>query len=211
MVIVMLYALISCGSNSVPSASNNNSGSGNTPNSSAQTPANAEYILRVANASADDSSCGKALLEIFEPYVEEHSNRRIDVQIYNNGVLGGDRAMYEALQMGTVEANVAASSALTNFCPDFAILDTPFLFASREIAWAALDGDFGQMLNEKLIGAAGIRLAGFNENAFRNIFNSKHAINTMEDLKGLKIRVMESNVIMNQARNIFQKNKARLT
>ncbi len=151
------------------------------------------YTLLVGSTVQDDSASGIALLEYFKPYIEENSGGRIVVDVQNNSVLGGDRELYEGLQLNTVQASFGPMSTLGNFAPDYAVCDLPFLFDSKEEAYAELDGEFGTKLAESLP-EVGMRLLAYGENAFRNVSNSVKPIETLEDMEGLKIRVMESPV-----------------
>ena len=84
------------------------------------TPAPAEkIIMKVGSTVQDTASGGKALIEDFKTAVEKNSNGRIEVQVYNNSVLGGDRQLYEALQLGTVQASFGPLSVLANFEPKY--------------------------------------------------------------------------------------------
>lgn len=178
---VMSLSLVACGSkDATPDGGAADAGDDTTT-----------YKLIVGSTVQDDSASGIALLDYFKPYVEEHSNGRITVEVQNNSVLGSDRELFEGLQMNTVQCSFGPMSTLANFAPDYAVCDLPFLFSDKEDAYANLDGEFGQKLAESLP-SAGMRLLAYGENAFRNISNSERPINTMEDLKGLKIRVMES-------------------
>lgn len=151
------------------------------------------YTLIIGTTVQDDSATGIALLDTFKPYIEEHSNGRIKVEVQNNSVLGSDREIFEALQLNTVQASQGPLSTLANFDADFAVCDLPYLFTSKEEAYANLDGEFGAKLAEKLPDY-GMRIIAYGENAFRNISNAKHAVKTVDDLAGLNIRVMESPV-----------------
>lgn len=152
-----------------------------------------EYRLVIGTTIQDDSASGIALLEYFEPYIEENSGGRIQVEVQNNSVLGGDRELFEALQLNTVQATFGPMSTLSNFEPNYQVCDFPFLFTTKEQAYEHLDGEFGTKLAENLLNV-GMRLLAYGENAFRNISNSSHPIETIDDLTGLKIRVMESPV-----------------
>lgn len=188
----MALSLAACGEGTKP---NSTPSSTSTPSTS--TPAapsgDAEFKLVIGSTIQDDSASGIALLDYFKPYIEEHSNGRIQVDVQNNSVLGGDRDLYEGLQLNTVQASFGPMSTLANFEPDYAVCDFPFLFEDKDEAYAELDGEFGAKLAEDLP-QVGMRLLAYGENAFRNISNAVKPINTMEDLKGLKIRVMESPV-----------------
>ncbi|MDR3280164.1 MAG: TRAP transporter substrate-binding protein [Synergistaceae bacterium] len=156
----------------------------------------AEYTLKFGASVQEDSASGISMIEYFKPYVEEKSGGRISVEIYCNSVLGGDRQMYESLQVNTLQANFGPLSVLANFEPNFSVVDAPFLFRDKKTAYEALDGEFGNMLAKNLP-QVGMRVLGYGENAFRNISNTKRAINTIDDMKGLKIRVMEAPVYIN--------------
>ncbi|PWM76048.1 MAG: hypothetical protein DBX59_00125 [Bacillota bacterium] len=154
----------------------------------------AEYVLRIGHTVQGNSPTGKLYEEIFEPYIEEHSNGRIDVQVYSDSTLGNDASLTEALQLGTIEMASVPTSALANFCADFVALDLPFVFDDKETVYAALDGEFGDYFFKELEDI-NIKGVSWSENGFRNISSNK-AVRTLEDMKGQKIRVMESQVYL---------------
>jgi tripartite ATP-independent transporter DctP family solute receptor len=153
----------------------------------------ADFTLKIGATVQEDSATGIALIEYFKPYVEEKSNGRIAVEVYCNSVLGGDRQMFESLQMNTLQANQGPLSVLANFDPNFSVADAPFLFKDKKTAYAAFDGEFGTMLAAGLP-KIGMRILAYGENAFRNISNNVRPIQKMDDMKGLKIRVFEAPV-----------------
>jgi tripartite ATP-independent transporter DctP family solute receptor len=150
-------------------------------------------VQKVASTGTDDAPGGRLLIDFFKPEIEERSEGRIVVEVYNNSILGGDRQLYEALQLGTLEVSLGPLSTLTNFDSKFGASDLPFLYKDKPTAYAALDGEWGDMLKADLP-TVGMRILGYCENAFRNISNNVKPIKTLEDMNGLKIRVMESPV-----------------
>lgn len=156
----------------------------------------ADFVLKIGSTVQDDSASGISLTKYFKPYVEEKSGGRIAVEVYNNSILGADRQLFESLQMNTVQGSFGPLSVLANFDPNFSVVDAPFLFKDRKTAYAALDGEFGALL-AKGLPAKGMRLLGYGENAFRNISTSTRAVEKLEDMQGLKIRVMEAPVYIN--------------
>src|SRR5690606_33452452 len=78
---------------------------------------------------------------------------------------------------------------------DFMVFDLPFLFSSKEEAFAAFDGEVGDILNSKLE-EIGIVNLGYGENGYRHVTNNKKPIRLPEDLKGVKIRTMENPIHM---------------
>ena len=129
--------------------------------------------------------------EKFKELVEQRSNGEIVVEIYPNQQLGGDRELTEGAQLGSVTITSPSSSPLAAFEKDFFILDAPFLFANRAEVFATLDGEMGNFLFKKLeaINLVGL---GYWENGFRNLTNSRNAVHSPEDIKGLKLRTMEN-------------------
>jgi len=93
--------------------------------------------------------------------------------------------------MGTLDIAVSSTGPLGNFVEDFLILDLPYLFSNYEHAHAVLDGEVGEGLKAQLTDL-GIVGGAFWENGFRQMTNSKLAINSPADCAGLKLRCMEN-------------------
>lgn len=129
----------------------------------------------------------------FKEIVEEKSGGKLKVQPFYSATLGDDQKMTEALQGGVQEITIPSTSPLVGMVKEFGIFDFPFLFNTPEEADAVLDGPLGQKLLDKLPEHGLIGL-GYWENGFRQLTNSKHAVKTAEDFKGLKIRTMQNEV-----------------
>jgi len=129
----------------------------------------------------------------FKELVEEKTDGRVQIEIFPNATLGDERTLLEGMQMGTIDMGVITNGPVANFLPEMAVFELPFLFNSPEEAYAVLDGPIGQELLDKL---ETVQLKGlaYAERGFRNLTNSKHAVNTSADVEGLKIRVMENPV-----------------
>jgi tripartite ATP-independent transporter DctP family solute receptor len=134
----------------------------------------------------------KGLLK-FKEIVEKETNGQIIVETYHSSQLGDDRTMTEALQLGSQEVTIPSTAPLANFVPEFSVFDFPFLFPNEEVADAVLDGEVGQKFLEKLSDQNLVGLS-YWENGFRDVTNSKRAIATAADFKGLKLRTMENNL-----------------
>ncbi len=127
--------------------------------------------------------------EKFAEIVAAKSGGKIKVNLFPGGVLGGDAQTVSAVQGGTVEMTVLNSGILASQVKEFAIYDFPFLFASAREADAVVDGAFGQGLHAKLADKGLVGL-GYWELGFRQMTNSKRPINKVEDIDGLKLRVI---------------------
>ena len=128
-------------------------------------------------------------MEKFKEIVEKNSGGKIKVNVFPGGALGSDQANVSAIQGGTLEMASMNSGIFASQVKEFAIFDFPFMFGSGKEADAVVDGAVGKKLHAKLE-EKGIVGLGFYELGFRNISNSKRAINKVEDLEGLKLRVI---------------------
>jgi tripartite ATP-independent transporter DctP family solute receptor len=125
----------------------------------------------------------------FAELVAAKSGGKMKVNVFPGGTLGGDAANVSALQGGTIEFVMLNSGILASQVKDFEVFDFPFMFANAKEADAVVDGPFGQKLHAKLADKGIVALA-YTELGFRNLTNSKRAINTVEDIAGLKLRVI---------------------
>ena len=157
-------------------------------------------LLPLAAAQAQERSFKLALqnpkthplaigAEKFAEIVAAKSGGKLKVQVFPGGVLGGDAPNVSALQGGTIDLVLLNSGILASQVKDFEVYDFPFMFANAKEADAVVDGSFGQKLHAKLLDK-GIVGLGYFELGFRNITNSKRALNTVEDIAGLKLRVI---------------------
>ncbi|HYK72277.1 MAG TPA: TRAP transporter substrate-binding protein [Pseudoneobacillus sp.] len=132
-----------------------------------------------------------ALLK-FKEIVEKETNGSITVETYHSSQLGDDRAMMEALQLGTQQMTIPSTAPIANFVPEFSVYDIPFLFPSEEVAdKVLLESDVAKELLDKLPAQGMVGLA-YWENGFRDLTNDKVAVATAADFKNLKIRTMEN-------------------
>jgi TRAP-type transport system periplasmic protein len=127
----------------------------------------------------------------FSELVAAKSANKISVKLFPGGTLGGDVQTVSALQGGTVEMTVLNAGILSSQAKEFEVFDFPFLFNNAQEADAVTDGAFGKKLLGKL-DAKGLVGLAYWDLGFRNITNSKRPITKMEDLAGLKLRVIQS-------------------
>lgn len=125
----------------------------------------------------------------FAELVAAKSGGKMKVNVFPGGTLGGDAANVSALQGGTIEMVMLNSGILASQVKDFEVFDFPFMFANAKEADAVVDGPFGQKLHAKLLDKGIVGLT-YTELGFRQMTNSKRAINAVEDIAGLKLRVI---------------------
>lgn len=127
--------------------------------------------------------------EKFKELVEARSD--YEVKIFHSASLGTETEILQQIQMNSVQMGVITSGPFDVFVPEARVIDYPFLFATSREADAVLDGPAGQALLKALERARFKGLA-FSENGFRHLTNNVRPVHGVDDVKGLKIRVMES-------------------
>lgn len=148
-----------------------------------------ERTLKVAFVQVKDHPQGFSL-ERFAEIVSKNSDGKLKVRLYPGGTLGGDAAVISSLQGGTIEMTLVATSLLGGQIKEFAMLDFPYLFNEFKEVDAVLDGPIGKKLNDKLPEKGLIGLS-YWDHGFRNLTNSRRPVAKLEDIQGLKIRVLQ--------------------
>lgn len=148
--------------------------------------------LRMAQTSSEAGAIGQTM-EIFADKIYEATDGKYKIETYHNGQLGAEIDTIEGCQMGTIDIAVVNQSTLGNFIDEFQALDIPYLITSTDQADAVFLGEIGDTFLDKL---SGVQLYGLGiwESGFRNLTNSVRPVNSLADVKGLKIRTMENQI-----------------
>ncbi len=119
------------------------------------------------------------------------SNGEMRIKIYPSSQLGSERECLELLQVGSLDMTKVSAAVMENFAPAYEVLSLPYIFRSRQHAYAVLDGDVGQYFLEK---GSDYRLRGlaFYDAGSRSFYTKDKPVSKPEDLEGLKIRVQRS-------------------
>ena len=151
-------------------------------------------LIRFGYGLNEQSNQGRAA-KVFADAVDKASGGKMKVRAIGAAALGPDTQMQQALIGGAQEMMVGSTATLVGITKEMAIWDTPFMIANTKEADAMLDGPIGDKIKAKLQEKGLVGLV-YWENGFRNLTNSKRAINKMEDLEGVKLRVMQNNVFL---------------
>jgi TRAP-type transport system periplasmic protein len=131
----------------------------------------------------------------FADLVNQKSGGKMKVTVYPGGSLGGDVQTMSALQGGTLDFMTVTAGLLVGVSKPFGVYDLPYLFNDVKEADAIVDGPIGQKLQTQLADKGLIGL-GYWDLGFRNVTNSKLPITKLEDLKGLKLRTLQSPIFI---------------
>ncbi|CAM5199856.1 Tripartite ATP-independent transporter DctP family solute receptor OS=Ureibacillus acetophenoni OX=614649 GN=SAMN05877842_107132 PE=3 SV=1 [Ureibacillus acetophenoni] len=131
----------------------------------------------------------------FAEELKEKTNGKVIIEVYDSNQLGDERSMIEQVQLGSLDMSVTGLSPVTNFVPELQVFEFPFLFNSREHAHKAFDGEVGQEITKKLE-EAGFKNLGYWEYGMKNISNTEKDVKSVEDMKGIKMRVQENELLI---------------
>ncbi|WP_209328989.1 TRAP transporter substrate-binding protein [Lunatimonas salinarum] len=123
--------------------------------------------------------------------VEEKSNGTMKIQVYPNQQLGSERELVELLQIGSLAMTKVSTAAMEGFAPEIKVLSQPYLFRDDEHQVKVLQGPIGK---ELLAAGEKYWFKGlcFYDAGKRSFYTKTAPVENPEDIKGLKIRVMES-------------------
>lgn len=153
------------------------------------TPADGEKIeLKLGHIQSENDFWHKGALK-FKEEVEQRSNGSMQVNLYPNSTLGGDRDLAEGMQMGTVDFALIAG-VLGNFEKSISLLELPYLFDDQAQYQKVINGKIGDEIAENVLKNSDIRILNWWDRGPRHVTANK-PIQTLADIKGLKIRLPE--------------------
>lgn len=183
---IMCTSLAACGGNSTGMSSSDSSGSSED-----------HMITLKMSTTVGEQSNAVAVAKAFADDVKEMSNGKIEISVYASDQLsGGDMAKgVENLQNGAIDCAFEPVDVMANLDQSLLTLSLPWTFNTYQDAAECLKGDGGTYITKQL-DTQGIHTIGFIHNGFRQLTNSKHAVQTPEDIKNLKLRVPGGDVFM---------------
>ena len=164
------------------------------PDSEKDSAAAAPIVLKFSDVNAEQSPAGIFCLK-FKELVEERTEGRVQIENYFGGTLTANNI--EGTQTGIADLSQHDVSEVTDLCAALSILEAPFLFDSEEELFKVTDPESPIMdrLNEELSGT-GVRLLATYSWGNQNLLTTSKPVYCEEDLKGMKIRVIPSQIFM---------------
>ena len=151
-------------------------------------------VFACAHVDPEDSVAHQGMLQ-FEEYVEKNTDGRVDVQIFPNGQMGAERECVEAVALGSLQMTVATASVMAAYDDKFNLMELPFLFSDYDAVYEAYDGELGEIYSSWMEEQNLLNM-GFYCGGMRAISNKVRPVYTPEDMQGLKIRCIESDMFM---------------
>lgn len=158
--------------------------------------ASAQEVTINLGYAASETSTYAVLANKFEELVEDYSEGSIDVKVRCCGQLMGEDEAFKAMQLGTVDMFAITGN---NISPHFPLMDAfvlPYIFQDKDHAYRVLEGKVGQDFATQLRAATKVHLLTYGFVGDRDFYNSRNPITSLEDMKGLKVRVPKNQVMI---------------
>ena len=157
-------------------------------------------VLKLAHSLDLKHSVHQAMVMMNQELVQI-SDGKMQIKIYPSQQLGTERECLELLQIGSLDMTKVSVGVMENFAPKMKVLGLPFLFRDRSHSFAVLDGSIGKEIlddGKKYL----LKGLGYYDAGSRSFYTKDKMIHSPEDLKGMKIRVMESVTAMDMVRSL---------
>lgn len=132
----------------------------------------------------------------FAKAFSEKTGGKHKVDLFPNGQLGDEQDTVNNASMGLLDFSILAINNVTPFSPTVGVLTLPYVIQSAEDAKKLTQGEIGKQLTENTIRDAGVRIVGWAYSGFRVLTNSKKPVKTLDDLKGLVVRVPKNEIMI---------------
>jgi C4-dicarboxylate-binding protein DctP len=140
-------------------------------------------------------------LKVFLDEIQRLSDGKITVQTFTGAQLGSVKAHFEAAQSGGMDIVYAAASAVGGTIPEINIIDLPFFFPDDyNDCWKVMDGNLSQKIGGYLGDRMGLEFMGFSSYGYKQLHTTKKIIKTLDDVRGMKIRVLPSKLLISEIR-----------
>ncbi|PYE44196.1 tripartite ATP-independent transporter DctP family solute receptor [Rhizobium sp. PP-F2F-G20b] len=151
-----------------------------------------EITLRSADIHPDGYPTVEAV-KYMGQLLSERSNGRIKIEVSNNAVLGNEKDTIEQTRFGVIDMNRVNAAPFNNLVPETTVLGLPFLFRSTDHMHHTVDGPIGDEVL-KAFEPHGLVGLAFYDSGARSFYTTKKPIEKLDDLKGMKIRVQQSDL-----------------
>lgn len=151
----------------------------------------AEVTLRLSHQMAEEHSINKTALE-FARLVKEKSEGKMEVDVYPSATLGTEAENLQALTNGTLDMGIIAAEFYANYVPEAGILCLPYMYEDYQDCFDKLAGEPGSKVADLILAQTDVKVLDYYTLAFRQVFTVDKEIHSVDDMKGLIIRIPDS-------------------
>jgi tripartite ATP-independent transporter DctP family solute receptor len=158
-----------------------------------------KIVLRISHSHMPDPVLSAMHINSLrlQELVSKKTDNQMEVQIFPANQLGEERVVVEGLKMGTIDMMSSGISIWSNFAPKFGLFDLPFIFPNFAHIRKVVQGPAGEELAQHTLQATGVRVLGYLPSfGFRDVVTRPKEVKKVEDLKGLKLRVLPAPVFI---------------
>ncbi|MCQ1060804.1 TRAP transporter substrate-binding protein [Photobacterium sp. ZSDE20] len=155
----------------------------------------ASVVMNVGWSTPEDSEYG-ILAKKFKALTEEYSNGEITVKLHCCGQTGTEDTAFNSLRLGIQDAYFITNNNISPHWPLMDVFTLPYVFENKEHAAKVFYGDVGKEIRESLYKDTKVTILTYGGLTYRDMYNSSKEINSIEDMKGLKIRVPKNTVMI---------------
>ena len=191
--LIMVLSLAACGGKTggdSPASSGSQTGGASTAAPSANGD-DTVYNITIGGTVPAEHPISQGLFK-FKEVAEELSGGRFKVEVYDNNTIVASRELVEGVQANEIQMAECSQSVYASFTDELMSVGLPFLFKNRQAGYDFFDSEVGDQIADVIAEQTGVRIVGYFENGIRQLTNSKRPVTSPDDMKGLKIRVMES-------------------
>jgi len=182
LITILVFSSVSCGNESAKTVSRDGS------------PAD-KIILKVAHNGSEQHPFQTGF-EKFKEVLERETDGVVEVQIFPNAQLGSEEEASQMVKLGLLSASAAGSASLGTFVPEAELFNLPFIFHDLPHFYRVMDGPVGRRVATAIERKLNCVVLGYWFSGIRNVWNSKQPVLTPDDLRGMKIRVMASPILV---------------
>lgn len=154
----------------------------------------ADLVLRSSDTHPDGYPT-VAAVEYMGELLNERSGGRIGIEVFHSAQLGEEKDTIEQTRFGVIDLNRVSMAPFNGLIPETAVLSLPYLFRDTDHLHKVLDSDIGAEILQ-LFEAQGLIALAFYDPGARSFYNHTRPVRTIDDLKGLKFRVIQSDVFV---------------
>ena len=157
-----------------------------------------EYVFTYAENQAEDYPTTQGAYR-FAELVRERTDGRIEIQVNAGVILGDERTVVEQMQFGGIDFARVSLSTMGDTIPKLNVLQLPYLYTGADHMWKVLEGEIGEDFLDSVSELDLVALSWYDAGA-RNFYSTAKPIRNLEDMKGMTIRVQESELMMEMVR-----------
>ncbi len=156
----------------------------------------ADKVVMNVGWSTPAESSYSVLAKKFKELAEQYSNGSIEVKLRCCSQIGTEDDAFKAMQLGTVDAYFISQNNVSPHWPLMDVFVLPYIFQNESHVSKVTNGPVGETISKQLLADTGVHLLTFGAPSYRDLFNSRLPVKTMDDMKGLKLRVPKNKVMI---------------